>query len=262
VLSGKTAAAPVLTAMNTTAAIPNGTHNMALSRIFRRMAACYRYKGPEHRFRALAYERAARTLSELKEDVSVYAGDSKSLDQLHGIGESIAGKIMEFLNTGRIRAFEKLRREVPQDLLDLMDISGMGPATVKVLYEQLKVSNEEELVKAIAAGRLRVISGFGSKRIDNILRGLKLYKESQSRMLLSSALQTGEQLLAQMKKIKQIENVALAGSLRRKKETIGDIDIIISARAKDCRRIATQILDLPPVGRVLAKGDTKLSFLV
>ncbi|HEU4902708.1 MAG TPA: DNA polymerase/3'-5' exonuclease PolX [Flavisolibacter sp.] len=261
-LSGQKAKTFVLAGMGATTTTPARSQNTTLARLFHQMAACYRYMGSEQRFRALAYETAARTIGELKEDVSVYAGDVKSLDQLRGIGESIAQKIMEYLKTGKIETFELLKKEVPQDLLQLMDITGMGPATVKTLHEQLKISNEQELVNAIESGRLKGLRGFGPKKIDNMLRGLKLYKESRARMLLSEALQLGNELLALLNGIKQIQKAELAGSLRRRKETIGDIDIICAARAKDSRKIVAQLVILPLVGRVLAKGDTKVSFLV
>src|ERR1019366_1214284 len=111
------------------------THNHELSGIFHRMANCYRYLGPKQRFRAIAYETATRTIEGLKDDISIYAKDVKSLDQLNGIGESIAEKIIEFLKGGKIVTFEKLKKQVPEGLLELMDIPGFGPATVKLLHK-------------------------------------------------------------------------------------------------------------------------------
>lgn len=248
--------------MHARVAVPARSHNTALARIFHQMAACYRYLGPEQRFRAWAYDAAARTISELKEDIAAYAHDVKTLDQLHGIGESIAEKIIEYLDTGTIQTFEALKKDVPQDLLTLMDVSGMGPATVKTLHEHLKINNEQDLVEALEKGQLTGVRGFGPKKINNLLRGLKLYKESHARMLLSEALKLGNELLVQIRQVKQIKRAALAGSLRRRKETIGDIDIITCVRLKDCRNVVAQLVALPCVGRVLAKGDTKVSFLI
>lgn len=247
--------------MKETVAEANRLHNTALAQIFHLMAACYKYQGAGQRFRASAYDAAARTIAELKDDISFYATDVKTLDQLHGVGESIAQKIIEYLKTGKIKTYEKLKREVPQNLLSLMDITGLGPATVKTLHDQLHISNEKDLEKAIQAGNLKGLTGFGPKRIDNMLRGLKLYKESHTRMLLADALKTGDELLLKLRKIRKIRKAELAGSLRRRKETIGDIDIIASARARDSRQIVAQLLALPEVDRVLAKGETKVSFL-
>lgn len=240
----------------------NSSHNADLSAIFHRMASCYRYKGIEERFRALAYDKASRTLNNLKEDISVYATDVKSLDQLSGIGESIAEKIMEFLETGKIKTYEKLKKEVPQELLDLMDINGFGPATIKTLHEKLKIDNRDDLIAAIEAGKLEKLNGFGAKKIENMKRGLKLFKESHTRMLLSEAWRTGNDILDIVLKIPGIKKAELAGSLRRKKETIGDIDIIATAERKNWKKAVANFISIPQCGRVLASGETKASILL
>ena len=238
------------------------SHNAELAEIFHRMASCYRYKGKEERFRALAYDGASRTLNNLKEDISVYATDVKSLDQLSGIGESIGEKIMEFLETGKIKVYEKLKREVPPELLDLMDINGFGPATIKTLHEKLKIENRDDLIGAIEAGKLEKLRGFGAKKIENMKRGLKLFKESHARMLLSEALKTGNEILDTVLKIPGIKKAELAGSLRRKKETIGDIDIIATAERKNWKKSVASFVSIPQCGRVLASGETKASILL
>ncbi|HVT86604.1 MAG TPA: DNA polymerase/3'-5' exonuclease PolX [Chitinophagaceae bacterium] len=237
-------------------------HNAELADIFHRMASCYRYKGKEERFRALAYDGASRTLNNLKEDISVYATDVKSLDQLSGIGESIGEKIMEFLESGKIKTYEKLKKEVPQELLDLMDINGFGPATIKTLHEKLKIDNRDDLIAAIEAGKLEKLKGFGAKKIENMKRGLKLFKESHARMLLPEALRTGNEMLDIVLKIPGIKKAELAGSLRRKKETIGDIDIIASAERKSWKKAVAKFIDIPQCERVLASGETKASILL
>lgn len=238
------------------------THNTDLSEIFHRMASCYRYKGNEDRFRALAYEGASRTMNNLKEDVSVYATNLRSLDQLKGIGEGIAKKILEFLATGKIKTYELLKKEVPQELLELMDINGLGPDTIKILHEELKIDNKEELITAIEKGKLKKLKGFGAKKVENILRGLKIYKESQSRMLLSGALKKGNEILNIVLKIPGIKKAELAGSLRRKKETIGDIDILAVAERKSRKKIISSFISIPHCDRVLASGNTKASILL
>jgi DNA polymerase (family 10) len=237
-------------------------HNSELAEIFHRMASCYRYQGKEERFRALAYEGASRTMNNLKEDVSVFAKDVKSLDQLSGIGESIAEKIIEFLETGKIKTYEKLKKEIPEELLDLMDINGFGPATVKTLHEKLKINNRDDLVAAIENGKLAKLKGFGAKKIENMKRGLKLFKESHARMLLSEGLGTGNEILNEVLKISGIKKAALAGSLRRKKETIGDIDIIATAERKNWKKVVAKFISIPQCGSILASGETKASILL
>ncbi len=240
----------------------NKIHNRELADIFHRMAGCYRYQGPEQRFRTIAYENASRTIQGLKDDVSVYATDVKSLDALSGIGESIAEKIMEYLESGKIKAYEKLKREVPESLLEMMDITGFGPATVRLLHEKFGIGNREELVAAIRAEKLKGLKGFGEKKIENLMRGLKLYKEGHERMLLSIALETGNELLAAINKTEGVIKAELAGSLRGRKETIGDIDIIACAQRKNWKKIMSKILKIHNFGRILASGETKISFLL
>ena len=237
-------------------------HNHTLASIFRQMADCYKYLGTEHRFRTIAYERAARTMLSLKQDVSAFASDIDSLDKLKGVGESIAEKIMEFLNTGRIRTFEKLKAEVPTALLDLMEINGMGPATTRSLHEQLGINNKEELVSALETGKLSGLKGFGEKKIENIRKALKISKETCNRMLLDEALQTGESLLQKVISIRGVKKAELAGSLRRMKETVGDIDLIVASDPADKKNIIRKFTGLDAVESIIAAGETKASVML
>ncbi len=236
-------------------------NNAALASIFHHMAECYRYLGPEERFRALAYEKVAKILHNMKEDIAVYATDIKTLDEIGGIGEGIAKKIMEYLHTGKISRFEQLKKQVPYELLELMEITGFGPATLKLLHDKLSISNREDLINALEKDTLQGIKGFGDKKIENMKRALKLYKETK-RMLLKDAEKIGNDLLIAIEKIPGVKKAALAGSLRRKKETIGDIDIIIQAEPKYRKQIVSKFTALPQVEKVLAKGTTKASVLL
>lgn len=237
-------------------------HNAELATIFHQMASCYRYLGSDHRFRVMAYDNASRTLNGLKDDISIYASDVDELEKLKGIGESIGEKIIEYLDSGRIKTFEKLKKQVPQGLLELMDINGFGPATVKTIHEKLHVNNREEMIEAIEAGKLEVLKGFGAKKIENMKRGLKLFKEMHSRMLLPDALQTGNDMLREISVLPGIKKADLAGSLRRRKDTVGDIDIVATADRKDWKKIVNQFIRLPFVARVLASGETRASILL
>ena len=206
-------------------------NNAALSFIFHRMADCYRYLGNDNRFRALAYENVAKILHNMNEDIAEYATDVKTLDEIGGIGESIAEKIIEYLHTGKIKTYEQLKKQVPYELLELMDITGFGPATLKTLHDKLRISNREDLIEALEKGKLQGIKGFGERKIENMKRALKLYKEAK-RMLLKDAEKIGKEIIKEIKKLPGVQKAELAGSLRRKKETIGDIDIIIMAEPK------------------------------
>ncbi len=234
---------------------------MALASIFHLMADCYRYLGNEERFRAIAYENVAKILHNMKEDIADYAADVKTLDAIGGIGESIAEKIIEYLRTGKIKTFERLKKQVPYELLELMDITGFGPATLKTLHETLGISNREDLIDVLEKGKLEGIKGFGEKKIENMKRSLKLFKEPQ-RMLLSAAEKMGNEILSELRKIPAVEKAELAGSLRRKKETVGDIDIIVQADSKNRKKIIGKFIALPIVEKVLAKGTTKASVIL
>jgi DNA polymerase (family X) len=236
-------------------------NNLALASIFHDMADCYRYLGNEERFRAIAYEKVAKILHNMKEDIAGYATDVKTLDDIGGIGESIAEKIIEYLHTGGIKTFETLKKQVPYQLLEIMDITGFGPATLKVLHEKLQINNREDLIRALEAGKLSGIKNFGTTKIENMKRALKLFKGAR-RMLLKDAEKTGNEILAAILKIPGVQKAALAGSLRRKKETIGDIDIVIAAEQKDRKKIVDQFVKLPQVEKILAKGSTKATVVL
>jgi DNA polymerase (family 10) len=212
-------------------------------------------------FRAIAYENVAKTLHNMKEDIADYATDVKTLDEIGGIGESIAEKIIEYLHTGSIKTFELLKKKVPYELLELMDITGFGPATLRVLHDKIGISKREDLIKALETDRLKGLKGFGEKKIENMKRALKLYKESK-RMLLKDAEKIANEILEEIKKLPGVQKAEPAGSLRRKKETIGDIDIIILAEVKNRKKIVAGFIKLPQVEKVLAKGTTKASVVL
>ena len=243
-------------------AVLSKDHNRALAVIFREMAACYRYLGPEDRFRTIAYEKAARTMDSLQEDVEAHAEDVGSLDRLSGIGESIAEKILEYLSTGRVDAHERLKLRVPVGLLDLMDVNGIGPSTLRILHERLGVDDRDGLVAAIQAGQLDSLKGFGEKKISNIRRALKIHKETADRMLLWDALGAAGDLLAKVRGIKGVRQAEISGSLRRMKETIGDIDLVIVSSPASRKSVIRSFLRLPGISSVLASGDTKASVML
>jgi DNA polymerase (family 10) len=233
-------------------------NNMVLAAIFHRMADCYRYLGIEERFRAIAYENVAKILHNMKEDIADYAKDVKTLDEIGGIGESIAEKIIEYLHTGQIKTFELLKKKVPYELLELMDVNGLGPSTLRTLHQELHISDRQGLLEAIESGKLNGIKGFGEKKIENIKRALKILKPG-NRMLLKDAERIGNEILNEIKKLKGVQKAELAGSLRRKKETIGDIDIVVVADPAYRKRIVARFVSLPQVEKILAQGTTKAS---
>jgi DNA polymerase (family 10) len=235
--------------------------NSELADIFLKMSACYSYLGKEERFRARAYEEAAHVLSNMEEPVNTYGDNIKALDELKGIGESIAQKIVEYEHSGQIAAFENLKKQVPEDLLELMEVEGIGPATIRKLHDELHVNTRAELAEAIAQGKLNSIKGFSEKKTGKLEAMLKPDKEKK-RIPLSAALTISGKILKEIKKIPFVEKAEIAGSIRRKKESIGDIDIIIVAAKRNHRRIVERFTRLPMVEKVMAAGNTKASVLV
>ena len=235
--------------------------NKELAKIFKSMSNIYQYMGGEERFRALAYQKVARVLNNLPEDVSVYI-QNDTVEDIPGVGEGIADKIREFIKSGKIKRYEELKKTVPVDLLEMMEITGFGPQSLKRIHEELKIKTKEQLIDALQKGTISKVKGFGKKKVENMLHGLKLHKTIEERILLWQALEIGDKILKEFKSIKEVHQTELAGSIRRGKETIGDIDVLVSAFEKDRKKIVSTFISFPFVKEVLAKGDTKASVII
>jgi DNA polymerase (family 10) len=239
----------------------NQEKNIKLARIFNEMAYFYKYLGGNDRFRSLAYMKASKTIASLPEDIAIY-WKNKSLDDLPGIGQSIAEKTNEFIRTGKIKKHEELKKMVPFEIMDMMKIKGFGPQSLKQIHDELKISTKSELIKAIEDGRIAGLKRFGQKKVENMKRGIKLHKVIEERMLLWDGLAAGETIVSWLKKLPEVLNAELAGSLRRRKETIGDIDVLIACEEKYRKKIADHFVAADFVKQILVKGDTKVSVLL
>ncbi|HVW85767.1 MAG TPA: helix-hairpin-helix domain-containing protein, partial [Bryobacteraceae bacterium] len=232
--------------------------NEEIARIFERMARVLAFKG-EDRFRIGAYERAAISIRDLEEDLaSIDAGGR--LEDIPGIGKDLSEMIGQYVRTGKIRRYEQECKGIPASLIDLMSIPGLGPKTLALLHEQFDVCTLEQLKKCLDSEALAEMKGFGKKKIGNIRRGIDLWVASQQRILLGVALPLAENLLAGIRRNKLIERAEAAGSLRRGKETIGDLDILIVAR--DNPRALKQLTQMPVVRQVLETGETKAAVII
>ncbi len=232
--------------------------NQEIAEIFEKMARVIAFKG-EDRFRALAYERAARSLRDLKENLTELARADK-LEEIPGIGPDLAGKITEYIRTGRIRYYEQERRGIPDELIALMSIPGLGPKTLALLHQKFHVKNFEDLKRVLDTGAALSLRGFGEKRIKSLQRGIKLWLASHERMPLGVALPLAEHLLEEVRKIPPVEHADLAGSLRRRCETIGDLDLLIISR--DSPQALREFVKLPVVKQVIARGDTRATVII
>jgi len=212
-------------------------------------------------FKARAFYAAARTIEGLTRDLQAVVESGEIADQ-KGIGKSIAAIVTELVTTGKSREHAELRAAVPGTLLEMLKIQGMGPKKAKILYEKLRIKSVDELEKAARAGRLATLEGFGQKTQENILRGIESYRTSSGRSLYPAAAEAGEAVLASLRALKEVQRSELAGSLRRKKEVIGDVDIVLSARDTHRARIMEAFVTHPRVERVVARGETKSSVML
>ncbi|HIE36049.1 MAG TPA: DNA polymerase/3'-5' exonuclease PolX [Candidatus Omnitrophica bacterium] len=226
-----------------------------IAKIFREIAKILDLKG-ENPFRIRAYEKAAQNIESLGEKLEVLVKEDK-LTTIAGIGKDLAEKIKEVFKTGALKQYEELKKNIPHGLLEMMEIPGLGPKTVRLIYEKLKIDTIERLEEAAKEGKLKGLEGIREKTEENILRGIAFLKKGQSRTPLYLALNIASNFIDILKKMKEVEKIQCAGSLRRRKETIRDIDILIIS--KKSHLVMERFATLPFVKEVLAKGETKSS---
>jgi DNA polymerase (family 10) len=228
-----------------------------IAAIFREIAQMLELKGANV-FRIRAYERAAQNIENLGDELKGLA-EKDQLQKLPGIGADLAAKIKEYCATGGLTYYRELKKDIPEGLIQMLRIPGLGPKTVKLFYERLKIDSIEKLEEAAGKGRLRQVEGIRQKTEENILRGIELLRAGSQRTPLYSALKIAEDFLKEIRKIKAVAKIEVAGSLRRRKETVRDIDILVIS--KNPSLVMERFTDLPLVSEVLAKGITKSSVI-
>ncbi len=210
----------------------------------------------ENVFKIRAYRRAAQAIETLSKPIEDIAKEEK-LGDVTGVGASIAEKIVEFLETGKIKYCEEMKKKMPMDFEALMSIEGMGPKKVRALYQKLRIKTVKDLEASAKNGRIRKLAGFGQKTEENILRNLRFAKAAGQRMLLGVALPIAEEIVLDLKKLPYVKHANYAGSLRRMKETIGDIDIL--ATSSKAGKVVDYFTKMKDVVNVIARGSTKAS---
>lgn len=231
--------------------------NLEIARIFNAIADMLEIKG-DNPFRVRAYRRAAENIEGLAEDVAILV-ERDSVEKIPGIGKDLAAKIREFAMTGTLRDYDKLKDEVPPGVVELLHIPGVGPKTAKLLYDEKGIDSTERLEAATRAGELRGLPGIKAKTEENILRGIEMLRRASGRMPLGLALPLAREFIARLEQIKGCQRIHYAGSLRRMKETVGDIDILTVSTAP--AKIMDAFVTLPSVHDILAKGETKSSVM-
>ncbi len=232
--------------------------NKEIAQIFYRIADALEFKG-EQVFRILAYRKAARIIEELSEDIEVLNKEGK-LKDIPGIGEGIAKKIDEYIKTGVMKKYHEAMAGIPQELLELLNIQNLGPKTLKLANEKLGVKNLSDLKSVIENGSLAKLFRMGEKKVDNIRKGIILYEQGQKRIPIDTALLISEMVVNYLKKTPGILNISPSGSLRRMKETVGDIDILVTG--KNGQKIINYFTKMSEVTQVLASGSTKGSVII
>ena len=212
----------------------------------------------ENSFKIRAYIKAAQTVEGLTYQLSSLE-DKDKIKGLPGIGEGIAKKIKELLETGKLKYYEDLKKSEYAPLTEFLRIPGMGPKHAKLVYDQLGVKTTTQLKKAAEKGRLRELPGLGEKVEQNIIQGIQQVQKYKERMPLAFIYPRAQDILEELKKVKEIKQMTLAGSLRRMRETIADADILVAS--KKSKPVMDAFVNLPQTAKVVAKGNTKSSIV-
>jgi DNA polymerase (family 10) len=234
--------------------------NSEIVKILEDIADFLELKG-ENVFKARAYQKAARSIEFLCEDIEKLVKEDR-LNEIPGVGEAISKKLTELITTGHIKYYDNLRAEFPPGIGTFLDVPGIGPRTALLLAQKLNITTIDELEKAIEDGRVADLPRLGEKTARNILHQIQAYrkKKSEQRVPLGSALPLAESIIAALKTVPGLQNLTPAGSLRRFRDTIGDIDIVgTSDRPAEA---LNAFVTLPQVKEVLEKGTTKASVIV
>src|SRR3989339_1260777 len=220
--------------------------NLKIAKVFSQMAELYTMK--DDRFRPRAYEKAARLIESMEDDLEdIYKKSGvKGLMEIEGIGKGMAEHIEEYVKTGKIKNFEKLKKDAPIDLDSFSSVGGVGPKMILALYKNLGVKNISDLEKAARAGKVRRLPRFGQKSEENILRSIQLSREHRVWFLLGFVSPIVSKMEKELVSVPGVQKVLACGSFRRRRETIGDIDILASAR--DSRAIMENFVFFSHVG--------------
>ena len=229
--------------------------NLELARRFYEIASLLEVRG-ESVFRIRAYQRAAQTLEALGEDVAAVAARG-GLRQLPGVGRDLAARIEEYLATGRLAQLETLRAGLPATFLGLLEIRGLGPRTARALWEQLGIDSVEALEEACRSGRILGVAGIREKSRTNIVQAIERWRAGQARTPLARALAVARHLVETLRARGDVDRIEIAGSLRRMRETVKDVDLLVTSRAP--ARVLETFVTLPAVAAVTARGPTRVS---
>lgn len=233
--------------------------NTNIAEIFNKIADLLEIDG-ENPFRIRAYRNAALTVENLSQDITNMVKNGEDLTKLSGIGHDLAEKIHNIVNNKEIELLKKLEEKIPVDLTGLMHISGLGAKKVKKLYDALNIKNIDELAQAAEEGKIQKLPEFSEKTEKHFLEEISKIKKEYMRMKFSTAEQYALLIVEYLKKDPNIQNIEIAGSYRRKQETIGDIDILVTC--EDSHKIMDEFVNYEDVQEILSKGETRSSVIL
>jgi DNA polymerase (family 10) len=234
-------------------------HNADIAALFEEIADRLEIQGA-NTFRIRAYRNAARTLGELPQEARALLEQGEDLTRLPGIGDDLAAKVHEIVTTGRCSLLERLRKELPPAVTELLQIPGLGPKRVKALYHDLEVQTVEQLYRAARDGRIRTLPGFGEKTELNILQAVEAHASQTHRSKLAVAAQYADALCSFLQAVPGVDQVTVAGSFRRMRETVGDLDILVTAAADS--PVMQRFTTYDEVAEVLSAGTTRASVIL
>jgi DNA polymerase (family 10) len=233
--------------------------NTEVAKVFQDIADLLELKGGNV-FKIRAYQKAARAIEHYPRELEAMIGAGEDLHSIPGVGEAIARKTTELIKTGRLSYYEDLKAEFPEGITNLLAIPGIGPKTANKLSSELGVSSVEALERAIDEGRVAQVSRLGEKTADNILHQIHALRRKDQRIPIGEALPIVDEIIAALRLIPGVKNLTAAGSLRRFRETVGDIDLM--GTADESKEVIDAFVTLPHVKEVLAQGSTKASVIV
>ena len=233
--------------------------NSEIARVFHDMADLLELKG-ENIFKIRAYRRAAQVIEHLPKEMAVMLEQGEDFQQIPGVGDAIAKKSTELIKTGKLEAYESLKAEFPEGITRLLEIPGIGPKTAHLLSLELKITSAEQLEEAIKEGKVAHLFRMGDKTAQNLLHKIQAMRRKDQRIPIGQALPIVEDILNSLSSLRGVKNMTSAGSLRRFRETVGDIDIM--GTADNPEKVISEFVALPVVKEVLAKGPTKASVIL
>ena len=233
-------------------------NNKEIAKVFEDIGGLLELKG-ENVFKIRAYQKAARTIEQLSVELDLLSKEGR-LKEVPGVGEAIEKKIAELLDTGKLDYYEKLKKEFPAGISTLLDVPGIGPKTAMLLTSDLGVQTIEDLEKAIVDGRVAKLPRMGEKTAENILKRITDLRSKDRRILLGEAMNVVDGVMEGLKGVAGLRNLIAAGSLRRFRETVGDIDMM--GTADDSQAVIDTFVSLPTTRLVLGKGTTKASVVM